>query len=262
MTNRTDYTPTTWVSGTTPADAPEMNNIEGGVKTAISRNGDTINSPLQINGTGALLAVWYNIPTGNPTDVPGDILLLELLSSINQTNRSVNGTATNYYGKIIGYIMPTTSETYTFSLTVDDGGRLYIGGTEVIGDSAWKTQGSTTYTGSIALTANKWYPIYLEHFQGGSNEQLHLQWSTPTITIQDIPTTSMKWSMLPLLHASIMESEFVYAHQNMKIKGNQVWHAGNDGAGSGLDADTINTAHIYTGTSDPGGQNGDVWIKA
>jgi hypothetical protein len=59
----------------------------------------------------------------------------------------------------------------------------------------------------------------------------------------------------------------------MKINGNTVWHAGNDGAGSGLDADMVDGVHvtgsgstglrkITTSTSSPsGGSDGDIWIQ-
>jgi hypothetical protein len=45
--------------------------------------------------------------------------------------------------------------------------------------------------------------------------------------------------------------------------GNTVWHAGNDGAGSGLDADKIKGRAIFVQASDPAGSaaTGDVWIK-
>lgn len=57
------------------------------------------------------------------------------------------------------------------------------------------------------------------------------------------------------------------------INNNPVWHAGNDGAGSGLDADAVDGLHV-TGSSTPGlrkitissadpsgGSDGDVWFK-
>lgn len=56
------------------------------------------------------------------------------------------------------------------------------------------------------------------------------------------------------------------------INNNKVWHAGNDGAGSGLEADTLDGVHltgssvggirrIYTSTSAPsGGSDGDIWL--
>lgn len=52
----------------------------------------------------------------------------------------------------------------------------------------------------------------------------------------------------------------------------KIWHAGNDGAGSGLEADTLDGAHLtgssvggirrmYTSTSAPsGGSDGDIWL--
>jgi len=45
--------------------------------------------------------------------------------------------------------------------------------------------------------------------------------------------------------------------------GNTVWHAGNDGSGSGLDADLLRGRKYFVQASDPGGAaaTGDVWIK-
>lgn len=43
--------------------------------------------------------------------------------------------------------------------------------------------------------------------------------------------------------------------------GNTVWHAGNDGAGSGLDADMIGGRPIRVSTTDPGLGTGGAWIK-
>ncbi len=41
----------------------------------------------------------------------------------------------------------------------------------------------------------------------------------------------------------------------------KVWHAGNDGAGSGLDADLIDGREIFVQSGTPGGKNGDIWIQ-
>ena len=59
----------------------------------------------------------------------------------------------------------------------------------------------------------------------------------------------------------------------LKVMGNPVWHAGNHGPGSGLNADMVDGVHvtgsgtpglrkITVSTADPsGGSDGDVWIK-
>lgn len=47
----------------------------------------------------------------------------------------------------------------------------------------------------------------------------------------------------------------------IKAGGNTVWHAGNDGAGSGLDADMIGGRQIRVASADPGLGVGGAWIK-
>jgi len=62
--------------------------------------------------------------------------------------------------------------------TTDDGAALWIGGAKVV--ESWQSQGATTYTGTISLIGNKWYPILLEHYQEISSERLKLEWSSPS----------------------------------------------------------------------------------
>ena len=64
-----------------------------------------------------------------------------------------------------GYIKPTQTGNYIFSVTGDDGYRLYIGGNLLIND--WQDQAATTNNGSIYLTANTVYPINLQYYQDG-----------------------------------------------------------------------------------------------
>ncbi|MDH5633060.1 MAG: hypothetical protein OEZ10_08690 [Gammaproteobacteria bacterium] len=48
---------------------------------------------------------------------------------------------------------------------------------------------------------------------------------------------------------------------NVTISGNQVWHAGNDGDGSGLDADKLNGRKISVQATEPvGATAGDLWV--
>lgn len=41
------YSPTSWVSGTTPVDAPEMNNIESGISNCLYKDGAVANTGTQ-----------------------------------------------------------------------------------------------------------------------------------------------------------------------------------------------------------------------
>lgn len=44
------------------------------------------------------------------------------------------------------------------------------------------------------------------------------------------------------------------------ISGNDIWHEGNDGAGSGLNADEIKGNGFYVQDTEPNGEEDDVWI--
>lgn len=62
---------------------------------------------------------------------------------------------------------------------------------------------------------------------------------------------------------SIVVLELGPASGTIKAGGSTVWHAGNDGAGSGLDADKIKGHALFIQATDPGGSaaTGDGWIK-
>ena len=84
---------------------------------------------------------------------------------------------TNYTVRWTGSVQPRFTETYTFSVTADDGVRLWVNGQELV--NAWVTQPPTTYTGSIALKAQQLYDIQIDYFQATGGAVAELQWSSP-----------------------------------------------------------------------------------
>ena len=85
--------------------------------------------------------------------------------------------ATNWSAKWTGTLTPPTTGTYTFSLTSDDGSRLFVNGQQVI--SNWADQPPTTKTGTISLTAGQPAGIEVDYFQDGGGSQLNLGWQIP-----------------------------------------------------------------------------------
>ncbi len=85
--------------------------------------------------------------------------------------------ATNWSAKWTGTLTPPTTGTYTFSLTSDDGSRLFVNGQQVI--SNWADQPPTTKTGTISLTAGQAVSIEVDYFQDGGGSQLNLGWQIP-----------------------------------------------------------------------------------
>jgi hypothetical protein len=63
---------------------------------------------------------------------------------------------------------------YRFSMTVDDGGRLWVNGHLLI--DAWKDQAARTYTGSIYLPGGS-IPVKMEYYENGGAATALLSWS-------------------------------------------------------------------------------------
>ncbi len=72
---------------------------------------------------------------------------------------------------------PTTGE-YTFSLTSDDGSRLFVGGARVI--DQWRDQGPTTQIARVALTAGRATPIEVDYYQNEGGDSVSLGWRAPS----------------------------------------------------------------------------------
>lgn len=66
---------------------------------------------------------------------------------------------------------------YRFSVTGDDGVRLYIDGNLQI--DKWFSQGATTYTADVSLSSGN-HEVKLEYFEGGGAAIALLSWSDPT----------------------------------------------------------------------------------
>lgn len=210
--------------------------------------------------TGGLLAMVYDMPSSSASDVPGIFLGCQIVGPIDWTGFTFSGQESNFYLRIVGLIKPTFSETYTFYLTADDAVRGYVGDTDLFGETGWKGQSPTTYSGTVGLTAGNWYPIIIEYFQGGSSNTLQLEWQSTSQARQDVPSSAMMWQWPS---ETVLTARSGFFHYNLKVAGNTVWHAGNDGSGSGLDADLIDGRQIFVQTATPTGANeGDVWIKA
>jgi hypothetical protein len=63
---------------------------------------------------------------------------------------------------------------YRFSVTGDDGVRLYVGGQLKI--DKWFAQGATTYTANVSLSAGN-HEVKLEYFEGGGPGIALLSWT-------------------------------------------------------------------------------------
>ena len=89
----------------------------------------------------------------------------------------------------IAKIKPTTTETYTFYLTHDDGSRLTLDRVVKINYYGTVWQWYNTFT--QALTAGTYYDLMIEFFNNQGPVGLKLEWSSPTISKQLIPSPNL-----------------------------------------------------------------------
>lgn len=95
----------------------------------------------------------------------------------------------NFCVRWSGQVMPTVSDTWTFTTITDDGVRLWIDGKPVI--DQWVDQGATEVNGNIVLEAGKRYDIRMEYYQGGSAAVARLMWSCSKVDREIIPASQL-----------------------------------------------------------------------
>jgi GH43 family beta-xylosidase len=92
-----------------------------------------------------------------------------------------------FSGRWTGFVRPTTSETYTFTLTGDADAtmKLRVDG-QIVVDTTSVQDG-----GVIKLEADKWYPIELEYAENTGSANVKLEWASPTVAKQVIPNARL-----------------------------------------------------------------------
>ncbi|GLZ31011.1 beta-glucosidase [Lentzea sp. NBRC 105346] len=85
--------------------------------------------------------------------------------------------ADNWSASFGGRLTPPESGTFTFSLTSDDGSRLYVNGKRVIDN--WRDQGAHTEVASVDLTKGEPVDIRVEFYENGGDASVRLGWGLP-----------------------------------------------------------------------------------
>ncbi|MFM7207258.1 MAG: PA14 domain-containing protein [Planctomycetaceae bacterium] len=92
---------------------------------------------------------------------------------------------TTYSVRWSGGVLPQFSEVYTFTVTADDGVRLWVDDELII--TNWVNQDAKAASGQIALRAGVPVPIKLEYYQNTGTASVRLEWSSPGTPLQVIP---------------------------------------------------------------------------
>jgi hypothetical protein len=112
-------------------------------------------------------------------------------TSVQTTTITEPGTddGSNFSCQWLGYFKATTTETYTFFLSSDDGSYLWIGANALSGFTTANANinnggahGTQEVSGTFSLTAGTYYPIRIQFGEIGGGDVMTFNYSTPTIT--------------------------------------------------------------------------------
>ncbi len=84
-----------------------------------------------------------------------------------------------------GQVKAGFTETYTFYTQTDDGVRLWVNSELLIDE--WQPQGSTEFSATIDLVADRKYDIRMDFFDQWADALAELYWSSPSVAKQIIP---------------------------------------------------------------------------
>lgn len=96
----------------------------------------------------------------------------------------------NFSARWLGRVVPQYSETYTFSTVSDDGVRLWVNGSQLVNN--WTNHGTTTNSGTIALSAGTAYDLKMEYFDALGSATAQLLWSSASQALEPVPMTALR----------------------------------------------------------------------
>jgi hypothetical protein len=97
--------------------------------------------------------------------------------------------ADTFSARWTGQVQATSTGTYRFYTSTDDGVRLWVNNQLLV--DRWKNQSATEYSGTIALTAGQKYSIKLEYYENTGHAVAKLSWLPPGGEKRVIPTANL-----------------------------------------------------------------------
>ena len=190
--------------------------------TALTDNDTSNNDPVNLPTENALLAeIFQGISGVDPNDLlnddayPGSPDLVYFVTG--EFRDSASGDS--YGQRIRGYIVPPTTDTYTFYIAGDDGCRLFIGSDANPVDTNPALENhvaevpvenvTDTWTGvdqwdkypqqasdPVALTAGTFYYVEVLHKENVGGDHVEVGWSTDGgTTIEVIPSSALRFTL-------------------------------------------------------------------
>jgi PA14 domain/Secretion system C-terminal sorting domain len=143
------------------------------------------------NGNG--LKGEYFTNTSPASDFPSEATITEADANVNfnwgRLGPLPGISGQNFKVRWTGRLRPLTDENYTIYLTASDGVRLWINNVLLI--DSWTDKPVVVHSGTISLLKSTDYDIKLEYYAGSNPATCILQWSSPGICKQNIPTSQL-----------------------------------------------------------------------
>jgi PKD repeat protein/glucose/arabinose dehydrogenase len=144
---------TTWNSGVETSIVPNSTTVQLGCLKGTYFNNTSLSGTVQTRAESGINYAWG-------TAAP--------MSGVNADNFSVRWE---------GSLIPPKSGTYTFTITADNGVRLWVNNTQII--NKWFDQNTATYSATISLSQNQNVPIRLEYYSKTGSATAKLSWTIP-----------------------------------------------------------------------------------
>lgn len=175
--------------------SPDGASFLGGVeRSLVTVNAFIDQVQLLPSGTGTGLHGAYFTHTDLESDGAHDGATVSRLDATVNFNWGLGSPAPaipagSYSARWTGTVQPYRSGACTFTVTADDGARLWVDGTLVI--DAWTMHAATAASGTITLQAGHQYPIRLEYYNGFALGSCVLSWSDAQQMTTVIPATQL-----------------------------------------------------------------------
>ncbi|MDB5357483.1 MAG: hypothetical protein JWN24_3936, partial [Phycisphaerales bacterium] len=189
--NATTYSDTTAMATTSyDYEVQAHNSFNGGSVSTFTNivNVTTPAAPPIGSGDGVLGAYYVDQITSQAHfNLPATLTRTDASINFNWGNGSPDPSITVDHFSVIwtGQFKPTTTQTYTFTTTSDDGVRLSVNGTQIIND--FTDHAPTVDTAVMALTAGTTYSFEMDYYENAGGAEAMLHWNTSTIADAPIP---------------------------------------------------------------------------
>lgn len=148
----------------------------------------TANSTTPSNSGNGLTGEYYN-----NAEFSGEAVVIRKDSKIDFNWKSESPAAgidnNSFSIRWQGKIKPIYSENYTFSVSSDDGVRVWIDGKLII--DHWRDQSATIRKGNITLTGGTLYDLKIEYYENLGDASIRLMWESPSQKHRVIPNNAL-----------------------------------------------------------------------